>query len=61
MLDRCEEYMTGKHMTDVTVTKIKSIEQQSEHEKCIFKINTAAVNSEVILDSHSLVASTLKE
>lgn len=60
MLDRCEEYMTGKHMTDVTVTKIKSIEQQSEHEKCIFKINTAAVNS-VILDSHTLVASTLKE
>lgn len=54
MFGSCEEYMTGKYMSDIIVAKIRSFEQQ--YEKCIFRINTVAVNSEVILDSHSLVA-----
>lgn len=32
-----------------------------EYEYAFLEKNTVAVNSEVILDSHSLVASTLKE
>lgn len=56
MFDSGEECMTGKYMSDIIVAKIKS-----EYEKCILRKNTVAVNSEVILDSHSLVASTLKE
>lgn len=51
MFDSGEECMTGKYMSDIIVAK----------KKCIFRKNTVAVNSEVILDSHSLVASTLKE
>lgn len=36
MFDSCEEYMTGKYMSDIIVAKTRSFEQQSEYEKKLF-------------------------
>ena len=43
-------------MSDIIIAKITVTVN-----RYMFRINTVVVNSEVILDSHNLVASTLKE